>query len=38
MVGPGGDGRLFRGICGGVLSESADDHIWHTARQAALSP
>jgi len=34
MVGPGGDGRLFRGVRGGVLSESAYGHIWHTARKA----
>jgi integrase len=32
------DGRLFRGIRGGVLSESVYGRTWHAARQAALGP
>lgn len=32
------DGRLFRGACGGMLSESAYGRAWHAARQAALGP
>jgi integrase len=32
------DGRLFRGIRGGMLSESVYGRAWHAARQAALSP
>ena len=29
------DGRLFRGIRGGMLSESVYSRTWHAARQAA---
>ncbi|MGH3418146.1 MAG: tyrosine-type recombinase/integrase [Streptosporangiaceae bacterium] len=36
--GSGPDGRLFRGIRGGMLSESVYGRVWYTARQAALSP
>jgi integrase len=32
------DGRLFRGSCGGVLSESVYGRIWHTARDHGLGP
>ena len=32
------DGRLFRGIRGGMLSESVYGRAWHAARQAALGP
>ena len=30
------DGRLFRGTCGGMLSESVYGRAWHAARLAAL--
>jgi integrase len=36
--GSGPDGGLFRGSRGGMLSESVYGRVWHTARQAALSP
>ncbi len=32
------DGRLFRGVRGGMLSESVYGRAWHAARQAALGP
>jgi integrase len=32
------DGRMFRGTCGGILSESVYGRTWHAARQAALGP
>jgi integrase len=31
------DGRLFRGVRGGMLSESVYRRAWHAARQAALA-
>ena len=32
------DGRLFRGTCGGPLSESVYGRVWHVARTLALGP
>ena len=32
------NGQLFRGTCGGMLSESVQGHAWHAAHLAALSP
>jgi len=32
------EGRLFRGVRGGMLSESVYRRAWHAARQAALGP
>jgi hypothetical protein len=36
--GTASDGRLFRGLRGGILSESVYGRAWHTACNAALRP